>query len=827
MPRQADGARKICEFVGARVASMKRTPKKNPEGVRVASNEMTPEEVEGDAPGSVTSYTYDGFNRIRTVTDSEGYTITYDYDAFDRVTKVTFPDGTNTQTVYDRLDAVATLDREGRWTRRYFNALRQLVAERDPAGRTLNYEWCRCGALQALIDGKGQVTRWKYNERGQMVEKKFANAAAYTFAYDNASRLTTRTDSLEQVTTYEYFKDNNLKSRVYSNTVNPINNVSFTYAQQYNRMTSMTDGSGTTTTGTTTYSYHPIGGTPVLGAGRLSEENGPLSSDVITFDYDELGRVAERKVNGNSVTYEFDNLGRLTEDVNILGTFHYSYVNETGRLEEIDLPNGQKTTFDYWPNVAASAGIGNGDQRLKQIRHEDGSSNLLSQFDYEYDVEGMIGRWTKTLGTSAAVEMNFEYDPVDRLTEATYTQASSVLAQYGYAYDKADNRTVERIDEEVTTGDFNSVNQLTETSGGGLVRFSGTTDEEAAVTVDGQDAHTSDVGTKFFKDIALSPGSHTITVTAEDPSSNLASQDYDIDVAAGTARSFTYDANGNMTGDGVRTYDWDAENRLIKITDGTRTTDIAYDGMHRWTRILEKDGTTTLSDRRFVWSGTELVEQRNGTSTTAAQRYFPQGVRQGSISYFYTRDHLGSIREVTNNAGTVVARYDYDPYGRRTKLSGSFESDFGFTGHYFHQPSGLNFAPYRAYSAELGRWLNRDPIGETGGVNLYGYVLNNPVNWVDPDGEIAQYVAGITAAVLGAIGAISVIMNLTDAFDEHEEEKAKLKCEQDESNIDDPFGVQAELDRRRTIENSIREGALRDASKSGGALGPSSPIPSP
>ena len=125
-------------------------------------------------------------------------------------------------------------------------------------------------------------------------------------------------------------------------------------------------------------------------------------------------------------------------------------------------------------------------------------------------------------------------------------------AQYGHGYDKADNRTVERIDDQVTTADFNNVNQLTETFGGGLVRFSGLTDEEAAVSVDGQDAHTWDGGTKFSKDIALSPGSHTITITAEDPSSNLTTQDYDVDVTGGVARSFTYDANGNMTSDGVR-----------------------------------------------------------------------------------------------------------------------------------------------------------------------------------------------------------------------------------------------------------------------------------
>jgi|ERR1017187_7851646 RHS repeat-associated protein len=59
------------------------------------------------------------------------------------------------------------------------------------------------------------------------------------------------------------------------------------------------------------------------------------------------------------------------------------------------------------------------------------------------------------------------------------------------------------------------------------------------------------------------------------------------------------------------------------------------------------------------------------------------------------------------------------------------DADFGFTGQYYHVPSGLHLALYRAYDADTGRWLNRDPIGENGGLNLYDYVLNNSINTRD------------------------------------------------------------------------------------------------
>lgn len=117
-----------------------------------------------------------------------------------------------------------------------------------------------------------------------------------------------------------------------------------------------------------------------------------------------------------------------------------------------------------------------------------------------------------------------------------------------------------------------------------------------------------------------------------------------------------------------------------------------------------------------------------------------------------------SVAGVVVDVGNVVARYDYDAYGRRTLVAGTDLADFGYTGHYVHKPSGLHLALYRAYDADLGRWLNRDPIGEAGGINLYGYVGNDPVNKIDPFGleqwpievckAIVQYMASLAAKMV-------------------------------------------------------------------------------
>jgi RHS repeat-associated protein len=160
---------------------------------------------------------------------------------------------------------------------------------------------------------------------------------------------------------------------------------------------------------------------------------------------------------------------------------------------------------------------------------------------------------------------------------------------------------------------------------------------------------------------------------------------------------------------------------------GNRT-EFLYDGFGNRVTIAEfENGSMTLSKQFFGW------EQRNNSGQVIAQ-YFPQGFVTGDDRHFYSTDSLGSIRHVADENGLIEASYVYDPYGRRERRAGTFDSHFQYASYYMHERSGLSLTGTRPYDAGLGRFISRDPIAELSGTNLYGYVGNDPASFVDPSG---------------------------------------------------------------------------------------------
>ena len=191
----------------------------------------------------------------------------------------------------------------------------------------------------------------------------------------------------------------------------------------------------------------------------------------------------------------------------------------------------------------------------------------------------------------------------------------------------------------------------------------------------------------------------------------------------------TYDLDGNTLSDGTNSYAWDARNRLVSANNGVAT--FAYDPLGRRTAKTLLSATTG-----FLYDGPNAVQEQNGTGVTAnmltggVDEHFQR--TDGTGSYSYLTDALGSTVALTNSADNSVEQYSYGPYGLLS-ATGSNANSYTYTGR---ESDGLGIDYYRAryYNPTTGRFLSEDAIGFLGGINDYIYAADDPMDFGDPFG---------------------------------------------------------------------------------------------
>jgi RHS repeat-associated protein len=201
--------------------------------------------------------------------------------------------------------------------------------------------------------------------------------------------------------------------------------------------------------------------------------------------------------------------------------------------------------------------------------------------------------------------------------------------------------------------------------------------------------------------------------------------------------NYTYDSNGNPTGIGNRVYNYNQNNQLVQVQDGGVITDYAYNGLGQ--RVL-KDVGGVITIFHYDFGGNIIGESQTDGSFFAEYIYRGRSrvaqvdTATGEI-YYYQNNHLGTPLMLVDKTNTVVWEADYKPFGdadvnQISSVSG-VTNNFRFPGQYYDEETGLHYNYFRYYDPKTGRYLTADPIGQIGGINLYIYVLNNPVNLVD------------------------------------------------------------------------------------------------
>jgi RHS repeat-associated protein len=736
--------------------------------------------VQGPIAAAQYSFTYDAVNRVHTATDPTGYSISYAYDAADRPTGATYPDGTTTAFTYNLLDMVSSTDRLGQKTQLTYDAERQLTKVTDPLGQATQFTYTLNGKLASITDPNNHATTTARDIEDRVTTKTYADGTKQVLAYESAiGRVHTATDARAQATTYAYNLDNSTASVTYTNAPK----VSFTYDGAYPRVVTMTDGIGTTT-----YAYNPVAATPALGANQLKSVTSPVpgaaagTTDTVAYGYDALGRVISRTVNGAAQTTTFDALGRVTGVTNPLDAFTYAYADGTSRVSAVSSGHGPKAALTYYG--------GKGDELIQQMTFTTQSGSALSQYGYSYNADDNVTQFTesyvgqklsaaaiptdasrlgggptmmagldKALGSASGAASQISALVRDSLVTAASKPVGAhrpaslpdvtpvalwlILFAMGAGLTLAAAwraRALGRMRNWVAMTLVGAM--LASCSGGGgsstptppappppppptptsaVIGYSYDTANRLTAAQVGTNLSSGSGSPQYA--YGYDPASNLTSIAANAPAQALA---YTSTNAISTG---TYDANGSPTLLNGNSYSWDGTNRLASFISGSNESDFTYDGQSRLVRIVDKQAGKVVDDRAFTWCGdSRCAEHDNTTSgSPVSKQFFDQGEMVSGAAYYYVADRLGSVRQLVDANGTVQAQYEYDPYGNQTQVSGSKSADFGFAGYFYHAASGLNFALYRAYDAKDGRWLNRDPIGEDGGVNLYGYVGGNPL----------------------------------------------------------------------------------------------------
>jgi RHS repeat-associated protein len=541
------------------------------------------------------------------------------------------------------------------------------------------------GRETVRIDALGNAVTNAYDALGRQVA---VSGATYPLAhgYDTAGRMTalstTRGGSVWDMTrwlydpatgvvTNKFFADDSAVPHNYDSALRPVR----------------------TTWARGAWREHAYNADGLLAATAYSD-----TTPSVTLAYDDFQRLAAASNAVAAYIYANDALGAVTNEMTIAGTNSYQIARQydcSHRLTSLTI-DGNPVFYGY-----------DDENRLSIV------SNDAFTVAYAYTPDGWDAGYTVTLTNGTILSRAVTRDPYRRSLVKTITNAVDGVPVNPLAYN------------------YDLLTRVTSRNSDAF-GYNARSEVSSAIIAPNHTNHYEydNIGNNLWMSVNTATNLYT---------SNPLNQYTNI--ANGATLEPVYDLDGNMTWDGRFSYTWDAENRLTAVySNSTCIVSNAYDHISR--RILKITPTATHT---FVYNEWNLAQETIVTASgITTNRYIwgkdLSGTMQGAggvggllaVSlngrwYFPFYDNKGNVTACASESGVIVASYTYNAFGITIAQSGTMADDFSFrfSTKYFDSETGLYYYGYRFYSPELMRWMNRDPIGEDGGVNLYLSCANN------------------------------------------------------------------------------------------------------
>jgi RHS repeat-associated protein len=746
--------------------------------------------------GSTTQTVYDDAGRPTTRIDKLGRSTNYEYDTMGRNTKTIFPDNTNEQTVFDAEGRkTRTIDRAGRATNYEYDSLGRLFKTTHAGGTSITATYDSVGNISSISDVRGIVTQYEYDSSRRQTKVIDALGGVTSFTYDSNGNRTSLKNPKGQTTTYEYDSNNRRTKVIY-----PDNTFQLTVYDAGGRVASKTDQAGRTTA----FEYDKLG--------RLLKVTDALNG-ITRYTYDALGnQLTQTDANNRTTAFEYDRMGRRTKRTLPLGMSEtYSY-NAGGLLVSRTDFRGKQTTYTYDDmdrllTKTPDASLGESAVTFaytatgQRLRMTDGTGTT----NYTYDIhDRLLTRQTpfgtltytytssgnvKTLRSSNAngVSVDYDYDELNRLGKVTDNRQPGGANETNYQYDANGNIESTLYPNGVkTTYAYNTLDRLTGVSAtrsaATLASFTYTlgpagnrlsvvdhTNRTVNYSYDAlyrltQESITNDAATNGTAGYTYDPVGNRLSRTSTVPGVTSITSTYD---ANDRLNGNQYDANGNQTGANSQTYTFDSENRLVDTNGGAIR--FIYDGDgNRVGKIVGGVTINFLVDTNNHTGHAQVVEEIAGGSVFRQYTYGHERISERQLisgqwqTSFYGYDGQGSVRYLTDTAGSVTDTYTFDAFGHLIARTGTTPNDYLYTGEQFDANVGFYYLRARFYEPGSGRFISMDTyegsIYDPASLHKYNYCQNNPINLVDPSGHqgIGQMVA--VAAIISILAGIGSIL---------------------------------------------------------------------